>query len=97
VLERRRDQPAGFYLGDAAGAGAGVGGVVLQQVQGGLPGLFVGLADGVPDVRAVVDGPQQGGGLDGRENQVESRDGGALAAGFFRLDLADLRLVRSRI
>jgi hypothetical protein len=59
VLERGGDQAAGRDLGDAAGAGAGVGGVVLDQVQGLGDGVFVCLADGVADPWPLVQGPER--------------------------------------
>ena len=57
VLERRRDQAVGFDLGDAAGAGAGVGGVVFEQGEGFGDGGFVGGLDGVSDLGALVQRP----------------------------------------
>ena len=42
-------RPLVVDLGDAAGAGAGEGGVLLDQVEGLGDGVLVGLADGVAD------------------------------------------------
>lgn len=58
--------------------------MLFEQGQGVVHGLVAGVADGLVDVRAVVDGPQQGGGFDGGEDQVEPGDRGPLAAGFPR-------------
>ena len=86
VRERRRDQPSGVDLGDAVGAAAGVGGVLLQPADRVPHRLVVARGDRLGQL-AWRDRPQRRHALDRRERQVvaghrhwrRSRDPGQVA------------------
>ena len=94
VVEFGRDQSPGADLRHSVGAGAGECGVVLEYRERGVLRRNVGRPDSVLDVRARVHSPQQGGGLDRREEEVVAGHGVMLAACLLCLDPPDLGPVR---
>jgi hypothetical protein len=95
VVEHRVDQAPGGDLRLPDIPGAGERRMLLQEGEGGVAGLLVGLLDGVADPLPLVERPQQDKGFDRGEDQVVARDAAPRAPGFFGPDPADLRLRRA--
>ena len=74
------DEAFGVDLGDALGADAGVGGLILQEVQGVLDGLAVAFLDLFGD-RLGAQRVQRGHAFDRGEGHVVAGDRGGLVAG----------------
>ncbi len=90
VVEHGHRQAPGGELGDAALPRPGQRGVLLQHRQRGVPRRLMRGPDRRAHRRPVIDGPDQRGGLDRGEHDIEPGDGGPCPAGLGGLDLLQL-------